>query len=137
MALLLTFAITCLCAIPGGALFAGFGMIFAALVTLVKGPREGAIYTFAATIPYAIFGMLSTSSQDFWYVLIGGTVAICAGNILTWFCAAMLYRKSTWSQVILLQALLGVFAVSVAHLIYPDIVTWWSQRILASLTEFT
>lgn len=137
VALLLTLGVSSLCVLPGGALFAGFGMIFAAFVTLVRGPREGAIFTLAATIPYAVLAFIFTDSRDMLLIVLGAIGIVAAGNILTWVCASMLHRKSTWGQILQLQALLGVFAVSVVHLVYPDIVTWWSQRILTSLTTFT
>lgn len=137
VALVLTLAVTSLCVLPGGALFAGFGMIFAAFVTLIRGPREGAIYTIAATLPYLIIAVMFADSKSGLLLVLSAIGGICAGNILTWVCATMLYRKSTWGQILQLQALLAVFIVSVVHLAYPDIVTWWTQRILANLTTFT
>lgn len=136
-ALLLTFGVSSLCLLPGGALFAGFGMIFAAFVTLVRGAREGAIYTLAATIPYIIAALIFSESKDMLVLVLGAMSGVCAGNVLTWICASMLHRKSNWGQILQVQALLGVFIVSVVHLVYPDIVSWWTQRILASLTTFT
>lgn len=133
-AVVATILLTCFYAVPGGGVIASLSMIFAGLVTLVKGPKEGALYTIAATFPLVILGYLLGGTQNLLPTSFVGILIF--SNLLTWILAWMLYNKATWSQVLQLAALIGVFAVSVLHLVYPGVTEWWSKQILQSLLEF-
>ncbi len=122
-ALLLTFVVSC---IP----FIGLlGILIAALMTLVKGIFEGALFTIAATLGYVLsFYVFSHHDGN---VLVTWT-AISIGvlsNVLTWFFAVMLFRKTSWGVLLQIAALSGVLIVSLVHLAYPDVANWWVLKL--------
>ena len=106
------------------------GILIAALVTLVKGIAEGAIFTVAATLPYLcsfyFAGGSDASAPLAAYAAVG--VAVLS-NIMTWVFASMLYKKATWSTICQVAALFGVLVISVIHLVYPDVAGWWGQQL--------
>jgi len=107
------------------------GIIFAALVTIRKGLAEGALFTFAATLPYCFVRFfLHTDTTgiepNFIWVIIGVGVL---SNVLTWAFAAMIQKKATWSTVLQTATLMGVLLISVVHLIYPDVASWWASQL--------
>lgn len=127
-AVLLTFGITF---VP---VLGSVAILYAGLVTLRKGIYEGAIMTFAATISYAFsFFFLKhapgTETLMLWMAVI---VAVLI-NILTYAAACFLVRQMTWSGILQVFALAAVLAVSVIHIINPDIAAWWSTQ-LTNLT---
>jgi hypothetical protein len=103
--------------------------LIAALVTIVKGIAEGALFLLAATIPYvfsfAFNGQESTIPLVAWAAV---GVAVLS-NVLTWVFACMLHRKASWSMILQVAALLGVLVISVTHLIYPDVADWWGSQL--------
>lgn len=109
------------------------GILIATIVTLRKGVVPGAIITVAATLPF-IISFLVTGNHDlsavplFVWAAIG--VAVLS-NILTWVFAVMLRKQTPWSAILQVAALMGVLVVSVLHLVYPDIVTWWGSELQA------
>jgi hypothetical protein len=111
-------------------------ILIAALITLLKGIRDGALFTIAATLPFLINFYISnhniTSPIAYWAALI---VAI-SSNVLTWIFAVMLQKKTNWSTLIQIAALFGVLVVSIIHLVYPDITNWWTNQ-LQSYYEHT
>lgn len=133
-AFVLTLLITSTFGLPGGSVISSIGMVFACLVTLVKGPKEGALFTLAATLPYIAFAVAQGGFTNLLPTTMVGVFVL--GNILSWIFAILLYRKATWTQIIQIEALVGVFAVSVIHLVFPGVVDWWAQQILASLQVF-
>ncbi len=122
-ALALTLLISC---IP----FAGLlGILLAAFMTLVKGAFEGALFTIAATLGYLasfyLFNQHDSSALITWTAVSIGVLS----NVLTWAFAVMLFRKTNWSALLQIAALLGVLAVSVIHLVYPDVANWWATQL--------
>lgn len=117
-----------------GLLLTLFGILAAGLLTLVNGPVQGALVTLAATLPYAItiyFPGVTTgadvSAMGLWFWM-GLGVAV-ASNVLTWVFAMMLQRQTGWSNTLQIGALMGVLLISVLHLVYPDIATWWVSQL--------
>ncbi|OGT37225.1 MAG: hypothetical protein A3F12_06560 [Gammaproteobacteria bacterium RIFCSPHIGHO2_12_FULL_38_14] len=110
-------------------------IIAAAFITLRKGAVEGAILTFAATLPYVISFYFShhtdTSTITVWAAIL---VAV-SSNTLTWIFAVLLNRRCSWSQLFQIAALAGVLFVSVIHLLYPDVAVWWGEQLRSYYTE--
>lgn len=130
MALLITFASTSTF-IP---IISALGILIAALVTLTKDIREGAIFTLAAILPYLIVLILTGTTEGSvlpsitTWSLIGLGIPILS-NVLTWVFAVMLRKQASWSQILQVAALAGVLTVSVIHLAYPDIMDWWGMKL--------
>lgn len=103
-------------------------ILIACLVTLCVGVIEGAVFTLAATLPYLL--VLFFGAKEAVPLIGWATVILTAlGNILTWAFAVMLRRDCSWSFILQMAALAGVLAISVLHLIYPDIAGWWSTQL--------
>lgn len=101
------------------------GVIIAALVTLSKSVSEGAILTLAATLPcLSSFYLPDQGPIFFIWAMFGFTVL---NNLFTWVFAVMLRRQMSFSVVIQIAALIGVLAVSIVHLAYPNIIDWWGM----------
>lgn len=111
------------------------GILIAALVTLVKGVVEGAIFTLAASFPYFI-GLYKgqTGLPGSQFMLWGAGVAVVC-NILTWVFAVLLKKGMSWSKLLQVAALLGVLVISVIHLAYPNVADWWGEQLLSSLKQ--
>jgi len=111
-------------------IFGVLGILVAALITLRKNVVEGALLTIATIIPYFISfyvsGDKAAVSDMTWVAL---SIAILS-NVLTWVFAVMLRRRTSWSLMLQIAALLGVLVVSVIHLIYPEIADWWAQELI-------
>jgi len=102
-------------------------ILIAGLMTLMRGGREGAIFTAAATLPFFV-GLFNPSfSYPLAYWASVGVAVL--SNVLTWVFAVLLYRKTSWAVIIQVAALLGVLVISVIHLIFPDITTWWQTQL--------
>lgn len=107
-----------------------FGILIAAFVTLAKNITEGIYLTLAATLPYLIsFYFTKTSEPSISFMLWAAVGVAVFSNLLTLILAIMLRQKTSWSVLLQLTALFGVLVVSVIHLIYPDIATWWGTAI--------
>jgi hypothetical protein len=108
------------------------GILIAALVTLRKGVAEGAIFTFAATLPYAISFYVTGGHGAVVPLVVWAAVGVAVfSNLLTWVFAIMLLRGTTWSVILQLSALIGVLVISVIHLAYPDVASWWGVQLQA------
>lgn len=106
------------------------GILIAALVTLQKSVKEGAILTVAASLPYAISFLLAGNPQpDLPFVVWMAVGIAISSNVLTWVFAAMLRKQANWSAVLQLAALLGVLVISVVHLAYPAVADWWGGQL--------
>lgn len=110
-----------------------FGTIYAGFITLQKGAGEGALFMTAATLPMVVLLALTAVSPELgvsplliWVSLT--LTVIC--SVITWGAAVMLLRQMTWSSILQFAALLGVMAVSVLHLGFPDISDWWSDKMV-------
>lgn len=121
-ALLLTFLITY---IP---LLGMAGIVIAGLFTLSVGVFEGALFTIAASLPYvaAVYGLQPDALTPMIWLTVILTVS---GNILTYVFAVMLRRGSSWSQLVQLAALFGVFVICMIHYFYPGIANWWDAQL--------
>jgi len=115
------------------AICALFGIVFAALVTLTKSESEGALLTLIVTAPHFINFFLPGKSVSLFMIWMGVGVAV-ASNLLTWAFAIVLKRNPSWSSLLQMSALIGVLAVSVVHLVKPDITDWWTTEVQAVQT---
>lgn len=114
-----------------------FGIVLAALITLIRGMTEGVIFTLAATLPYLI-GLYAPANQDVPHLMLWMGIGFAVlSNVLTWVFAVVLKRQMSWSLLIQLAALLGVFVISVIHLIYPGVVDWWGGQLQALQSFYT
>lgn len=113
-----------------------FGIIYAALVTLRKGVAEGAVMTVAATLPYIFSFMLATHDPSASPMVLWTAVSVAViSNVLTWVFAVLLYRQMSWSNILQVAALMGVLAISVIHLAYPDVAEWWSNQLTSYYSQ--
>ncbi|HVE44943.1 MAG TPA: hypothetical protein VNC84_07450 [Gammaproteobacteria bacterium] len=123
-ALAMTFGITFLPVL--GAL----GILIAAFVTLIKGPKEGALFSLAAIAPYLISFAFSGGGEASTPLVLWAALGVAVvSNLLTWVFAVMLYKRASWSMVVQTAALLGVLFVSVVHLINPKVESWWNTEL--------
>lgn len=113
------------------------GILIAALVTLHKGVIEGGILALAATLPF-VSSLYVTGSHDLaslpisvWTVF--GLAVL--SNLLTWIFSVMLRMRASWSRMLQIVTLACVLGVSVVHLLYPDVASWWGQQLQASLSQ--
>jgi hypothetical protein len=109
------------------------GILIAAFITLRKGVVEGAIMTVAATLPYVASFFISGHHQDAAVPLVlWAAVGVAVlSNLMTWVFAVMLRRQVSWSNILQVAALTGVLVISVVHLVYPEVATWWGQQLQA------
>lgn len=105
-------------------------ILIAALVTLRIGILDGLLVTLAATFPYFLMYAVHPAPSEI--VLIAILVAC---NVLTWSFAILLKRYSNWSLVFDLALVLGVIAVGLVHLIYPNVQTWWGAHLTTYLNQ--
>lgn len=130
IALLLTFLVTF---VP---LVGTAGIIFAAFITLYRGVFEGAMYAVAATLPYAIGFVISGHPEHVapFAIWIQFGMAVLS-NLVTWVLAVMLFRQTTWSNMLQLAALGGVLVISIIHVVYPNVADWWGTLLQASYDQ--
>lgn len=111
------------------------GIVLAALVTLRKGLAEGALVV-AATLPYFAYTYVTGSKEADLPLIMQAFVAVAVlSNVLTWAFAGMLRRNMTFGQILQVAALLGVLAISVLHMVMPNIIDWWGME-LTSMQRF-
>lgn len=111
------------------------GILIAAFVTLVAGAVWGGIFTIAATLPYLItFYVTYTQPHDaaVLFPLSFGVGFAVLTNVLTWALALVLKWEKNWSILLQLTALFGVLVVSIIHLIYPEVATFWGETLTTS-----
>lgn len=107
-------------------------ILIAALVTLVKGIAEGALFTVAASVPFLLSFYLSESHASTAPLVVWAAVGVAiVSNILTWVFAVMLKRQATWSSILQVAALVGVLVVSLVHLANPSVSDWWGTQLQA------
>lgn len=113
-----------------GSMLATAGIVIAAFITLVRGTREGIYFTIAATLPYAVVLLMlfktHTAIPLFFWLVIG--VAVLS-NVLTTVFAVMLKRQMRFGAIAQVAVLLGVLAISVIHIVYPDVTSWWATQL--------
>lgn len=92
-----------------------------ALVTLRKGPKEGALVLVCILIPSAIIA-LAGYPQIWVFSILGGTLT-------TYSLALTLRHYGSWGAVLQIAMLLGVVAVCIVHATVPDIGDIWAKEI--------
>lgn len=111
-----------------------YGIVLAGLQTLMKGAFTGMLVMIAATVPYLTtlyfpaHNEVLLSTKTLW-VWMGVGVAI-ASNLLTWVFAVMLKRRSGWSTMLQVAALMGALVISLLHLFYPAVIDWWGAQLM-------
>jgi hypothetical protein len=113
------------------------GIIVAAFITLRKSIAEGAIVTLAATLPYVASFFFSHSDQSMPLVLWAAVGVAVLSNVMTFIFAVMLRRGVDWSNILQIAASAGVLVISVVHLVYPDVTTWWGMQLQQYYTQTT
>lgn len=109
-------------------------ILVAGLFTLCAGALEGAFFTLAASLPYALVFF----SKETIPTLVWATVLLSiSGNILTWVFAVMLTRHCSWSWIVQVAALFGVLVISIIHLAYPGVSDWWSLQLQSFYNQST
>lgn len=98
------------------------GILLAGLVTLRKSIVEGAALTVIAMLPFAVSFVYLGNVNEF-------LIAI-SSYILTWIFAVLLRRGTSWSQLLQMAALAGVFVISIIHMVYPSVAAWWEGQLL-------
>lgn len=105
-------------------------ILIAAFFTLCLGVFEGAIFTLVATLPYLLFFTGSGhEAEAFALMKVWGAVVLISSNVLTLVFAVMLRKHCSWSSLVQIVALFAVLVISVIHLVYPDVASWWSQQL--------
>jgi len=97
-------------------------ILFAGMMTLLKGPLIGGMYTVLASVPYVC--MFYYDSK----VTVVNMGLAVLNNGLTWLLASAWRREGAkLSALLQVSALIGVLIVSVVHLVNPDIANWWAK----------
>ncbi len=129
-------AILVACALAVVPVIGSISIVIAALVTLRKGQLEGAFVVIAATLgsllQYVIYPAANESNM-----LMVGIFVLIASNVLTWLFAVILRRYQNWSLTLEIALVVGVMAVFVLHLIYPEIQGWWQTQLSNYLAQAT
>lgn len=99
-------------------------IILVGLITLRLGALEGLWVFLAATLPCILQLFFLPLPDGFWIV---GLVVL--SNTLTWFFAIILRRAGNWSLVLELTALIGIIAVTSAHVVKPNLEAWWELQL--------
>ena len=112
-------------------LLGSIGILIAGLVTLRKGALEGLLIVIATTLPYLLkyytgFGGGGATDSDLASI---GLILTLVSNILVWVFAIVLRRYDNWSIVLEYSVLLGIVAIGMIHIVYPDIQTWWATQL--------
>lgn len=106
-------------------------IIIVALVTLIKGWFEGALFLLTALVPTLIIFGLRFHSAPLPMMLTLSIFIASVSMIATWIFAIMLREQKNWRNILQLSALAGVLIVSVIHLIYPEVANWWAVQLSA------
>lgn len=106
------------------------GVLIAGLVTLRKNALEGFLVVIATTAPYFLKYYLGNDipegEVDIAFI---GLILSAVSNFLVWLFAVLLRRYNNWSAIIEYAVLLGIVVVGLAHLLYPDIQSWWGTQL--------
>lgn len=103
------------------------GIMVMALVTLRKGPKEGAVVLFAVMLPDLVWALMGHPQG-----LIDNVVY---GSLLVYAAAVVLRTWPSWTLVLEISTALGVLGVLIAHLFVTDINAWWMHYFQQVLTE--
>ncbi len=104
-------------------------MMIVGLVTLRKGPKEGAWVLLWASLPVVVLAFLNYPT-----ILIG---SVLAGSVYVWAMAWVLRYCSSWTFVLEFSALAAVIVVLLLHGLLPDLPGWWEMKYQSILTQFT
>lgn len=112
------------------------GILIAALVTLLKGAREGAYVFIAATLPLLVNEYFAAESSHAanvgMYEALG---VVIASSFLAWGLSVLLRLYNNWNIVLETVILLGIVAVVATHLLYPDIQQRWVLKLAHDFKE--
>lgn len=88
------------------------------LVTLRKGPKEGALMLVPASAVYVVLAV-GHSLPPLWLLGLLGAVAYL------WLMGCVLWLFASWQKVLEFSLLLAVTCILVVHAVVPDLVQWW------------
>ncbi len=97
-------------------------LVIMALVTLRRGPKEGAYILGIVLLPGVVW-VMSTNNQTI-------LLDMVAGAIIVWLLAAVLHRTHNWSVVLLTGAIIGMLVIIGLHAYIVDINAWWQAKML-------
>ncbi len=107
-------------------------ILIAAVITLLKGAKEGAWVLLATILPFVIgFGVSIALGHPVGMALLNMGVVV-VGNGLVFLFVLLLRRYGHWSFLLDIALLLGIAVVVGLHDIYPHIDSWWESH----LTQF-
>ncbi len=107
-------------------LFNWAGVVIMAMVTLRRGPSEGFL-VLLAIIALDIFRAL--------YIGLASPLllSVLGGALYVWCMAAVLRTANSWSQVLLVTALLGSLVVLLVHGLMGDVALYWKAQLKSVL----
>jgi hypothetical protein len=116
-------------------------ILYAAFLTLRKGALEGGV-ALAIVMSLTILKLVLVAPDNemvlsplmFW-TTVGFWSLWVISNMLTWLFAVLLNRQMKWSAILQVAALGGVVAISVLHLVYPDIASWWGVQLTSATKQ--
>lgn len=125
--------ITFICAfIP---IIGSLSILIAGLVTLRKGMYEGALVTFAATLPFIISYIISIEHSSFMAISDFFLITMVGTNFFVWFFAVLLAHYNNWNVLLKASLVIGVIAVMLMHFIKPNLIVWWHKELTHYLEQ--
>lgn len=104
------------------------GILIAVVITLAKNIREGAILTVASSLAGLVDFYLPAQGPVYFIWIMFGFTAL--SNLFAWIFAVLLQKRMSFSIVLQIATLIGVLAVSIVHLAYPNVIDWWGKTLL-------
>ncbi|MFZ0218913.1 MAG: hypothetical protein WAL30_01720 [Candidatus Aquirickettsiella sp.] len=101
-------------------LFGWISNVIVSLVTLRKGPKEGAIVLLWIILPAVVVASLGNR-----LIILYG---IIGGSLFTYVLALILRQTQSWKAVLTASLLLGLLAVLLVHLWIPAITEVWTTQ---------
>jgi hypothetical protein len=121
-------------------LFRPFGWAVLGLVTLRKGAIEGGfvlivlgLFLVSMGLQVEKFASQEALEQTSSVVLWLSTAGLLLSGVLVWFFALILRQYASWSKVLQAGLWGSVFIIACAHIIHPDLASWWVPVVEDSL----
>lgn len=109
-----------------GVPFGFLAVVMVGYITLCRGPRSGLFVLAWVALPaLAMLYLRRFSMVDSLFV----------DAVLVWLFAFALRRLGSWRWVFEISALIGVIAVIVIHMVFPNVETWWVTNLTKYLAQ--
>ncbi|MES2999041.1 MAG: hypothetical protein V4700_07000 [Pseudomonadota bacterium] len=95
--------------------------VIISLVTLRKGPKEGAIVLLWIILPVVVVASLANP----WIALYN----IVGGSLFAYLLALILRQTQSWKKVLEVGMFLGLLVVLLVHLLVPDVQAFWVKQV--------